>query len=59
MTAKGIVLLFLFFFGIGAVLSSLLDWNVNGFGSAAGSVGFVAGVALLGAGIVVWKKWEE
>ena len=52
-------MLFLFFFGIGAVLSSLLDWNVNGFGSAAGSVGFVAGVALLGAGIVVWKKWEE
>jgi len=59
MTAKGIVLLFLFFFGVGAVLSSLLDWNVNGIGSARGSLGFVVGVALLGSGVVVWKKWEE
>jgi hypothetical protein len=59
MTAKGVILFFLFLFGIAAVLSALLDWNVNGFGSARASVGFIVGVALLGAGTVVWKKWEE
>ena len=50
---------FLFLFGIGAVLGALVNWNVYGIDSGVASVEFVVGVALLGSGIVVWKKWEE
>jgi len=58
MTTKGVVMFFLFLFGISAVLSALVSWNVFGLDARAG-VTLVVGVALLGSGIVVWKKWEE
>lgn len=59
MTTKGVVLFFLFLFGIGAVLGALLNWSVYGIDSGIASAEVVVGVALLGSGIVVWKKWEE
>jgi len=59
MTTKGIVMFFLFLFGISAVLGAVASWNVFGIDSVRAGVGFVAGVALIGSGIVVWKKWEE
>jgi hypothetical protein len=59
MTTKGVVLFFLFLIGISAVLSALASWNIYGIDSVRAGVMFVIGVALLGSGIVVWKKWEE
>lgn len=58
-TTKGVVLFFLFLFGIGGVLGALMRWNVYGIDSVLASVQFVVGVALIGSGIAVWKMWEE
>lgn len=59
MTTKGVVMFFLFLFGISAVLSAVASWNIFGIDSVRAYVGFVLGVALIGSGIVVWQKWEE
>jgi hypothetical protein len=61
MTTKEIILVFLTWWGAQLVASSLLWLRVLGEGSDAtwGVVPFAVGVGLLGASIVVWKKWEE
>jgi hypothetical protein len=61
MTTKEIVLVFLIWWGAQLVASSLLWLKVLGGGSNTnwGVVPFAVGIGLLGASIVVWKKWEE
>jgi hypothetical protein len=59
MTTKGVMLFILFLFGIVLVLNAFASWNIYGIDSVRAGVMFVVGVALLGSGIVVWKKWEE
>jgi len=58
MTTKGVVLFFLFLFGIVAVLGGLAWWNIYGMDNRAG-LELAVGVALLLSGTVIWKKWEE
>ena len=62
MTAKGIVVAFLVYFGITTLMSSLLWFNVYGTGgpeSAIAAVSFAMSVGFFLAAIVLWKKWEE
>jgi hypothetical protein len=61
MTTKEIVLVFLIWWGAQLVASSLLWMGVLGGGSNTiwAVAPFAVGVGLLGASIVVWKKWEE
>ncbi len=62
MTTKGIVSIFLVYFGIATLVQSLLWWNVYGVGGADSAVAFATFAMSIGfflAAIFVWKKWEE
>ena len=62
MTAKGIVVAFLVYFGITTLMSSLLWFNVYGTGepeSAIAAATFAMSVGFFLAAIVLRKKWEE
>ena len=57
MTAKGVVLFFLFLFGIGSVAGSLVSLDIGE--ERVGVFRLALGVGLIAAGIVAWKIWKE